>query len=293
MIPISWIRSKTDIAIVFVTPIPPTISASSEKIQPAVTIRRLDVSTLHRLARLGRPRRRRGSAASSALRDVLRRRPGSTVTRSVVTSAAGCASYWTTGSGSTAPMSRSGCPSGRGRRSGSACFSTWSRSPGPSWSAFAASSPSIASRPRPGGPDDHEPAVGELVGPKPKTRNASRFWTWLTRRKIGAASATPGSDFTFSTGLGEERAGQVGGALLEDPEVGAADMDQLVGRLLARPRRSRAARRSVHADRHASHRQRRARLPPQQVLQHEPTPGHEAIVPGVPRLPRMRLSSAA
>ena len=46
MIPISRIRSNTDIAIVFVTPIPPTISARSEKIQPAVMISRLDVSTL-------------------------------------------------------------------------------------------------------------------------------------------------------------------------------------------------------------------------------------------------------
>ena len=44
MIPISRIRSNTDMAIVLVTPIPPMISASSEKIQPAVTSRRLDVS---------------------------------------------------------------------------------------------------------------------------------------------------------------------------------------------------------------------------------------------------------
>ena len=44
MIPISRTRSNTDIAIVFVTPIPPMISASSEKIQPAVTSRRLEVS---------------------------------------------------------------------------------------------------------------------------------------------------------------------------------------------------------------------------------------------------------
>ena len=46
MIPISWIRSITDIAIVFMTPMPPTISARNEKIQPARMIRRLDVSTL-------------------------------------------------------------------------------------------------------------------------------------------------------------------------------------------------------------------------------------------------------
>ena len=44
MIPISRTRSNTDIAIVLVTPIPPMISASSEKIQPAVTSRRLEVS---------------------------------------------------------------------------------------------------------------------------------------------------------------------------------------------------------------------------------------------------------
>ena len=45
-IPISRTRSNTDIAIVFVTPMPPTISASSEMIQPVSTIKRLDVSTL-------------------------------------------------------------------------------------------------------------------------------------------------------------------------------------------------------------------------------------------------------
>src|SRR5450759_468497 len=36
--PISRVRSETDIAIVFMTPMPPTISASSEKIQPALGI---------------------------------------------------------------------------------------------------------------------------------------------------------------------------------------------------------------------------------------------------------------
>jgi hypothetical protein len=46
MIPISRVRSKTDIAIVLVTPMPPTISARSEMIQPVSTISRLDVSTL-------------------------------------------------------------------------------------------------------------------------------------------------------------------------------------------------------------------------------------------------------
>ena len=39
-------RSKTDIAIVLVTPIPPTISANKEKIQPAEMSRRLEVSIL-------------------------------------------------------------------------------------------------------------------------------------------------------------------------------------------------------------------------------------------------------
>jgi len=45
-IPISRVRSKTDIAIVFVTAIPPTISASSDTTQPIDTISRVDVSTL-------------------------------------------------------------------------------------------------------------------------------------------------------------------------------------------------------------------------------------------------------
>ena len=44
--PISRVRSNTDIAMVFVTPIPPTISARIETIQPVEMIRRLDVSTL-------------------------------------------------------------------------------------------------------------------------------------------------------------------------------------------------------------------------------------------------------
>ena len=45
-IPISRVRSNTDIAIVLVTPIPPTISARIETIQPVEMISRLDVSTL-------------------------------------------------------------------------------------------------------------------------------------------------------------------------------------------------------------------------------------------------------
>ena len=45
-IPISRVRSNTDIAIVFVTPIPPMIRASSETIQPVEMISRLEVSTL-------------------------------------------------------------------------------------------------------------------------------------------------------------------------------------------------------------------------------------------------------
>ena len=44
--PISRVRSNTDIAIVFVTPIPPTISARIETIQPVEMISRLEVSTL-------------------------------------------------------------------------------------------------------------------------------------------------------------------------------------------------------------------------------------------------------
>ena len=44
--PISRVRSKTDIAIVFVTPMPPTISARIDTIQPVEMISRLEVSTL-------------------------------------------------------------------------------------------------------------------------------------------------------------------------------------------------------------------------------------------------------
>ncbi|TMM11563.1 MAG: hypothetical protein E6F98_10545 [Actinobacteria bacterium] len=44
-IPISRTRSNTDIAIVFVTPMPPTMSASTEITQPTSMMRRDDVST--------------------------------------------------------------------------------------------------------------------------------------------------------------------------------------------------------------------------------------------------------
>ena len=43
--PISRTRSNTDIAIVFVTPMPPTMSASAEITQPTSMINRDDVST--------------------------------------------------------------------------------------------------------------------------------------------------------------------------------------------------------------------------------------------------------
>ena len=43
--PISWLRSITDIAIVFVTPIPPTSSATTENTQPALISSLLVVST--------------------------------------------------------------------------------------------------------------------------------------------------------------------------------------------------------------------------------------------------------
>ena len=72
MIPISRIRSNTDIAIVFVTPMPPMISASSEKIQPASMISRLDVSTLHRLRPARSTATTPGKLLLDALRDVLR-----------------------------------------------------------------------------------------------------------------------------------------------------------------------------------------------------------------------------
>ena len=44
--PISRVRSKTDIAIVFVTAMPPTINARSDTSQPVEMINRLEVSTL-------------------------------------------------------------------------------------------------------------------------------------------------------------------------------------------------------------------------------------------------------
>ena len=109
MIPISWIRSKTDMAIVFVTPIPPTISASSEKIQPASMIkpaRRVDLDHLARLGDRGHAR----EALLDALRHVRRTTAELDGDAEVVTSPGRCASFWTTCSGSTAPMSSKRLP---------------------------------------------------------------------------------------------------------------------------------------------------------------------------------------
>ena len=109
MIPISWIRSKTDMAIVFVTPIPPTISASSEKIQPVSMISRLDVSTLTTWpgsVTAATPGKRFSTACATSFG----RRPSWTVMPKVVTSPGRRASFWTTGSGSTAPMSSKWLP---------------------------------------------------------------------------------------------------------------------------------------------------------------------------------------
>ena len=109
MIPISRTRSNTDIAIVFVTPIPPMISASSEKIQPAVTISRLEVSIF--TAWPGSttaviP----GKCAPAASRPPSASRRASTVTPIVVTSCGRWASDWTTRSGRTTPRSTNAVP---------------------------------------------------------------------------------------------------------------------------------------------------------------------------------------
>ena len=109
MIPISWIRSKTDMAMVFVTPMPPTIRASSEKIQPALMISRLDVSTLTTCpgsVTAVVP----GKRCSTSLAMSRGRRPSWMVTPNVVTSPGRAASLWTTGSGRTAPMSSKWLP---------------------------------------------------------------------------------------------------------------------------------------------------------------------------------------
>ena len=106
--------------------------------------------------------------------------------------------------------------------------------------------------------DDHESAARRTrPGAKPKTRKASWFSTLLTRRKIGRhVGDARGRRATFaSSDCGQQRAREVGRALLEDPEVGAADVDQVARRVFARRPRSRAARRSA---RRRSRRRRRS-----------------------------------
>ena len=109
MIPISRTRSNTDIAIVFVTPIPPMISASSEKIQPAEMISRLEVSTLtawpgSTIALIP------GNRDSSRFATAFGVSPSSTITASVVTSCGRCAICCTTFSGRTIPRSTKALP---------------------------------------------------------------------------------------------------------------------------------------------------------------------------------------
>ena len=107
--PISPVRSNTDIAIVFVTPMPPTISASSDTIQPVEMIRRLDVSTLTAcpgsVTAVTPPKRRSIAAATS-----LGRQPSFTVIPMVVTSRGRLASACTVGSGNTTPLSTKRSP---------------------------------------------------------------------------------------------------------------------------------------------------------------------------------------
>ena len=115
MIPISRIRSKTDMAIVLRTPMPPTMSAMTEKIQPASMIRRLEVSTLT-TAPGSVTATAPGTCFSTSFATSAGRRPSVTVTPNVVTSPGLDAIDCTVVSGSTTRCRRSGCPSGRDRR---------------------------------------------------------------------------------------------------------------------------------------------------------------------------------
>ena len=107
--PISRIRSKTDIAIVFVTAIPPTISASSEMIQPVEMITRLDVSILTTWpgsVTAVVP----GKSCSSRRATSRGLAPSETATEIVVTSPGRPARRCTTPNGSTIPPSSNGSP---------------------------------------------------------------------------------------------------------------------------------------------------------------------------------------
>ena len=102
-------RSKTDIAIVFVTLIPPTISARIETIQPVEISRRLAVSTFTACpgsviaVSPGKARSSRAATADAVC-------PGSTVTPIEVTSPGRPESRSTVCSGSTMPRSSKRLP---------------------------------------------------------------------------------------------------------------------------------------------------------------------------------------
>ena len=78
--------------------------------------------------------------------------------------------------------------------------------------------------------------------------------------------------------LRKHRPGQVGRALLEEAEVGPADVDQLVRRLLHACGDREQRDDQPYADGDSGDGQARARLAPEEVLEHEPTPGH-AVYP--------------
>ena len=237
MIPISRTRSNTDIAIVFVTPMPPMISASSEKIQPAVMISRLDVSI--RTACPGSTTATiPGNLRSSRLATAFGVSPGLTVTPIVVTSCGRCASAWTTRSGSVrrdVDEAVAGVVDAGDRER---ALADVQRVAGAELQQLRRLVAEHRLRAAGTAALDHDvPPLGELAGLEAEDRNSSWFSTLPTRMKIAAASATPGSAADLRVErLGQNRARQVGRALLEEAEVGAADVDQLVRRASSRRR---------------------------------------------------------
>ena len=224
----------------FVTPMPPTISASSEKIQPVGDDQAARGVDLDRLPGLGH----RGDAGEAAL-EPLRDRPSAarracTVTPIVVTSRGRLrerlhdrqrqdgADVHEAVAGVVDAGDPEACACRRDEAAGLRA---------PSTSPPVAEHRLVAAGRRP--ETITRRCVAELASGRGRRGGTSPRLERSPRRGRPARSgATPGSRVRSAAraSSGQQRAGQVGGVRLEEAEVGAADVDQVARRLAARPR---------------------------------------------------------
>ena len=178
-------RSNTDIAIVFVTPMPPTMSASTEMTHPTSMMRRDDVSTFTACP---------GSTTavipyffSRRVATVCGRCPGSAMTPMLVTSPGRFASAWTVASGSTMLLSSKRSPLWKTPVTGNVRLPMCTMSPTwtPKWSPASAPVrvPSTSVR----------RFAANSSGARPMTSEDASWFTVVTSRKTSAVCATPAS----------------------------------------------------------------------------------------------------